>query len=76
MLGYRTSVADQFSGNAISGTMVLSMMAMMVLMVIDRYFYSAAKEQQRKDLESRLHTDEPIIDETMSESVTNYDKTI
>jgi len=40
MQGEYDTVSEQFSGNAISGCMVLSMMAMMILMVIDRYFYA------------------------------------
>ena len=44
MMGYGLSVAEQFSGNAISGTMVISMMAMMGIMLIDRLFYAGAKE--------------------------------
>lgn len=63
MQGEYDTVSEQFSGNAISGTMVLSMMSMMILMVIDRYFYAQAKEMQRKATDERLGTDKLISDD-------------
>jgi len=68
MQGEYDTVSEQFSGNAISGTMVLSMMSMMILMVIDRYFYAQAKEMQRKATDERLGTDKLISDDQESEN--------
>lgn len=51
------SISEQFSGNAISSTMVFSMFVMIFFMVVDRYFYSSAKDMQRKSYDRKLGTD-------------------
>lgn len=60
MMGSKLSVSDQFSGGKFSAIMVISMMAMMGIMVVDRLFYAGAKEQSRKTMEGKLHTDQAL----------------
>lgn len=41
--------------------MVLSMLVMIFIMVVDRYFYSSQSFFSRKDVAKKLNTDTPLM---------------
>jgi hypothetical protein len=64
MSGENSSLSLQFSGNQINGEMVLAMICVIVIMVVDRVFYSTEMKANRKMIDQKLGTDKGLDHES------------